>query len=80
VTLPELTPAYAPFANQGLRINPVLIRRVEDRSCTLRWETPVVASRAVSPETASLMSSMLSDVAVVLLSLSATRAFPLTRR
>jgi penicillin-binding protein 1A len=62
VTLLELTSAYATFANRGLRIDPVLIRRVEDRSGNLLWETPAVAGHAVSSQTAFLMSSMLSDV------------------
>jgi penicillin-binding protein 1A len=62
LTLLELTSAYSAFANQGLRADPILVRRVEDRSGNILWQTPVDAHRAVTPETAFLMSSMLSDV------------------
>jgi 1A family penicillin-binding protein len=62
LTLLELTSAYSAFANQGMRADPVFVRRVEDRSGTVLWETRVTTTRAVSPETAFLMSSMLTDV------------------
>ena len=62
LTLLELTSAYSAFANQGMRADPVFIRRVTDGSGTVLWQTRVTTARAVSPETAFLMSSMLSDV------------------
>lgn len=62
VTVLELTSAYSAFANQGLRADPVLIRRVEDGSGNVLWRAPVAALRAVRAETAFLMSSMLADV------------------
>jgi 1A family penicillin-binding protein len=62
VTLLELTSAYSAFANYGVAAAPVMLRRVEDRAGKLLWQTRVSTHRAVSNETAFLMSSMLGDV------------------
>jgi penicillin-binding protein 1A len=62
VTLLELTSAYSAFAHDGLVATPTLLRRVEDRQGGVLWQTRVAPRRAVSPETAFLVSSMLSDV------------------
>jgi len=62
VTLLELTSAYSAFANYGMTATPVLVRRVEDRTGELLWQSRVSTSRAISNETAFLMSSMLGDV------------------
>ncbi|MCA1650824.1 MAG: PBP1A family penicillin-binding protein [Acidobacteria bacterium] len=62
VTLLELTTAYSAFANQGMVAPPRLIRRVEDLSGTAIYIAPETHARAISPATAYLMSSMLSDV------------------
>jgi 1A family penicillin-binding protein len=62
VTLLELTSAYSAFANYGVAAEPVLLRRVEDRTGKLLWQTRVSTHRAVSNETAFLISSMLGDV------------------
>jgi 1A family penicillin-binding protein len=62
VTLLELTSAYSAFANDGLVAEPVYVRRIENRLGDVLWQTQVAPRRAVKPETAYLMSSMLSDV------------------
>src|SRR5579872_3290718 len=62
VTLLELTSAYGAFANHGLAVPPHLIVRVDDREARPIWMDPVSAHQAVTPATAFLMSSMLSDV------------------
>jgi len=62
LTLLELTSAYSTFANQGTRAEPRLIRRVEDRLGNVMWQPRVATRRAVSPETAFLVTSMLADV------------------
>ena len=62
VTLLELTSAYSAFANSGAVAEPVLLRRVEDRTGKVLWQTRVSTHRAVSNETAFLISSMLGDV------------------
>jgi len=62
LTLLELTSAYSAFANDGMVATPVLVRRVDDRTGERLWQTRVSTHRAVSSETAFLMSSMLGDV------------------
>jgi 1A family penicillin-binding protein len=62
VTLLELTSAYGAFANRGVVAHPRLITRVEDADGTVLWTAPLRRTQAISPTTAYLMSSMLSDV------------------
>lgn len=65
VTLERLTSAYAAFANEGIVMRPHYIRRVEDRSGAILFDvgdTSTRASRAVRPETAFIMRSLLQDV------------------
>jgi penicillin-binding protein 1A len=62
VTLLQLTSAYGVFAHQGLRTSPHFITRVDDSQGHTIWRASVETTRAISPTTAFLMSSMLSDV------------------
>lgn len=62
MTLLELTAAYTAFANGGMLAPPVMIRRVEDRWGQVLYEDPGGPRLALSPATAFLMTSMLSDV------------------
>src|SRR6185503_18149968 len=62
VTLLELTAAYSAFANAGSVASPRLLLRVEDQSGTTIWSSEERHLQAISPTTAYLMSSMLSDV------------------
>jgi penicillin-binding protein 1A len=62
VTLMELTSAYAVFANQGVRVNPILIRRVESANGDVLFRADADRHRVIREETAFLMTSMLSDV------------------
>jgi 1A family penicillin-binding protein len=62
VTLMELTSAYAVFANQGVRVNPILIRRIETADGRVLFRADVERHRVIREETAFLMTSMLSDV------------------
>jgi penicillin-binding protein 1A len=62
VTLLELTAAYSAFANRGVVAAPRLITRVDDSAGTPIWFAPDRRTQAISPTTAYLMSSMLSDV------------------
>lgn len=62
VSLEELTTAYTPFANQGLRADPLYVERVEDRNGdVLEINTPH-QEEALSPETAAILTSMLGSV------------------
>jgi membrane peptidoglycan carboxypeptidase len=62
VTLLELTTAYTAFANQGSVASPRLITHVEDSGGTTIYTAAERHTQAISPTTAYLMSSMLSDV------------------
>jgi penicillin-binding protein 1A len=62
VTLQSMTAAYAAFANHGLVPKPIVIRRVEDLSGGVMYEAHEEATRAISDQTAFLMSTMLADV------------------
>ena len=62
VTLLELTAAYSAFANNGAVAAPRLLLRVEDADGTGIWVADQHHVQAISPTTAYLMSSMLSDV------------------
>jgi penicillin-binding protein 1A len=62
VTLLELTAAYTAFANRGSVASPRLLVRVEDQSGETIWFGEERHVQAISPTTAYLMSSMLSDV------------------
>ncbi|MGD8394614.1 MAG: PBP1A family penicillin-binding protein [Candidatus Eiseniibacteriota bacterium] len=62
VTLKELTTAYTPFANHGIRTDPLYILRVEDRNGeVLEINTPR-QEEVLSPETAAILTSMLESV------------------
>jgi penicillin-binding protein 1A len=62
VTLMELTSAYAVFANQGVRVNPIMIRRVESASGEVLFRADSDRHRVIREETAFLITNMLSDV------------------
>lgn len=62
VTLEGLTTAYSVFAAGGLRREPLYIRKVEDQSGNVLFQAPYVSQQVVTPQTAYLMTSMLSDV------------------
>jgi membrane carboxypeptidase/penicillin-binding protein len=58
----ELVAAYSAFANEGVLVQPRLIRRVEDAQGRTIWEAPVVRRPVISPEVAFLTTSLLQDV------------------
>ena len=62
VTLMSMTSAYAAFADQGVLRRPVFIRRVEDADGEVLFDVKPTAEQVISPRTAFLMTSMLSDV------------------
>ncbi len=77
VSLMELTTAYGVFAGQGRLVEPVFIKRVEDRDGRILEEregteavaglelsslVPCEGKEVISPQTAYLMTSMLADV------------------
>jgi 1A family penicillin-binding protein len=63
VTPLELTVAYAPFANGGLRVQPRLVRRIEvGNGRVLYTQEEAPATRVLDPRDAYLVSSMLRAV------------------
>lgn len=60
VTPLELVAAYAPFANGGMRVEPYIVRRIEDSDGVVLWERDSVAPmRVMTPEDAYQLTSML---------------------
>ncbi|RMF86114.1 MAG: PBP1A family penicillin-binding protein, partial [Nitrospinota bacterium] len=62
VTLLELVTAYDVFANQGVRMQPFFVRRIEDRYGNILEETRPAGEPVLSPQVAYLMTSMLESV------------------
>ncbi|MGQ9626549.1 MAG: penicillin-binding protein 1C [Anaerolineae bacterium] len=62
VRLLELTAAYAAFANEGRRVEPVCIARVEDSQGKILWENrPQPGPQVLSPQVAYLITDILAD-------------------
>jgi 1A family penicillin-binding protein len=62
VTLFDMTSAYGAFAAEGVWHRPSLVRRVEDIEGNVLFTAEDRAVKAVKPDTAFLMTSMLEDV------------------
>ena len=62
VSLLELTSSYSPLANGGTKVEPLFIRRVTDREGKVLEENTARKRRAISPQTAYIMTSMLQGV------------------
>jgi penicillin-binding protein 1A len=59
----ELASAYTAFANDGLRAEPFLVRRVADVTGRVLFDARAKAVRTISPEVAFLVTDMLRDAA-----------------
>ncbi len=62
VNLLELTSAYGVYANQGVRVAPVYILRVEDKNGKVLEQSRTTGEEVLSPETALTMTSMMESV------------------
>lgn len=62
VTLAELTTAYGVFANGGMYIPPIFITKITDAQGNVLVERLPQAKRAISPEIAYIMTSLLENV------------------
>jgi penicillin-binding protein 1A len=62
VSLEEMVTAYSTFPNLGERVKPMYITRIEDRDGRVIEEHFPVRIRAVSPQTAAVMLSLLQGV------------------
>jgi len=61
-TLLEMVSAYGVFANQGVRVEPNMIRRIVARGGELIYEDVPYSVRVISPQTAYIMTSMMESV------------------
>jgi 1A family penicillin-binding protein len=62
VTPLELVAAYAPFANGGDRVEPILVRRIEAADGTLLWSSEIARVRVMDPVDVYQLTSMLRGV------------------
>ena len=62
VSLLEITRAYAVFANQGFKVEPIFITKVTDRNGTVLEENKPRLAQAISPQTSYIMTSLLKSV------------------
>lgn len=62
-SLLEMTAAYATFGNGGIRVEPHLVRRIEDRDGSVLWERPSTPEmHALDPVTSFSVLDALADV------------------
>lgn len=58
----ELVSAYGVFADQGVRVEPIAITRIEDRFGNIIYQTPIHRSEILSKATAYIMTNLLESV------------------
>ncbi len=58
----EITSAYGTFANNGVHVDPISILKIEDRNGILIDKFVPDYQEAISPQTSSIMVSMMEDV------------------
>lgn len=62
MSLLEITRAYAAFANQGLLVEPIFITKIVSRDGTVLEENKPRVQQAISPQTAYLVTNLLTSV------------------
>ena len=62
LTLMEMTSAYATFANKGLRVEPIMITRIEDKNGTVLAEFTPKTQEVLSEESAYVVLDLLKGV------------------
>jgi penicillin-binding protein 1A len=62
VTPLEMVSAFGTFVNDGVHVNPISIIKIEDRNGILIDDFRPESVQAITPQTASIMVDMLSDV------------------
>ena len=58
----EMTSAYGTIANHGVHVEPTAILKIEDRNGILIHQFTPEYTEAISPQTASIITSMMEDV------------------
>ncbi len=62
MSLLEITRAYSAFANQGLLVEPIFITKIVSRDGTVLEENKPRVQQAISPQTAYLVTDLLTSV------------------
>jgi len=62
ISLLEMVSAYGVFANQGVRVEPTMIRRIVGREGEVMYEDLPYSMRVLSPQTAYIVTSMMQSV------------------
>jgi penicillin-binding protein 1A len=62
ITLEEQVASYSVFPNDGLRVTPRLVRKVENADGLTLWEEPPAVNEVISQQTARSMMTMLQAV------------------
>jgi penicillin-binding protein 1A len=62
MSLLEITRAYAAFANQGLLVEPIFVTKIVSRDGTVLEENRPRVQQAISPQTAYLVTNLLTSV------------------
>jgi penicillin-binding protein 1A len=62
MSLLELVRAYGVFANQGVRVAPVFIRRIEDRNGRVLYEANPEKEKVINESTAYIVTHLLQEV------------------
>lgn len=62
VTVLDMTTAYATIANMGIKVEPVVITKIEDAQGRVLFEASERKSLAIKPSTAYLLIDMMKDV------------------
>jgi penicillin-binding protein 1A len=62
LSLAEITTAYSVFSNDGMRMKPIFINRIEDRNGKIIEENQLSLQESISKETAYVMTDLLKAV------------------
>jgi penicillin-binding protein 1A len=62
ISLLEITRAYAAFANQGVLVEPIFVTKIVSRDGTVLEEKNPRVQQAISPQTAYLVTNLLTSV------------------
>jgi len=62
LSVKEMTNAYGTFANKGIRIDPIMVTRIEDRNGEILWQSKTLTKEVLSREKAYLIVELLKGV------------------
>ncbi len=62
LSVKEMTNAYSTFSNKGIRIDPIMVTRIEDRNGEILWQSKTLTKEVLSREKAYLIVELLKGV------------------